>query len=110
MCEGSPGGDREELSCQPGALSNPGHHVFVALLRTTPTAPSAFFACFYLLTSTLDQLLLLREAFNLGELTLGGVKAIAEFDAESRFRAMAARGSIEKGLSVLDKLDQALAE
>lgn len=37
-------------------------------------------------------------------------QAIAEFDAESRFRAMAARGSIEEGLSVLDKLDQALAE
>ena len=33
-------------------------------------------------------------------------RAIAEFDAEVRFRAMAAKGSIEKGLRVLDKLDQ----
>lgn len=35
-------------------------------------------------------------------------QAIAEFDAESRFRAMAARGSVEKGLKVLDKLDHSL--
>lgn len=32
-------------------------------------------------------------------------QALAEFDAETRFRAMAARGSIEKGLEVLNKLD-----
>lgn len=32
---------------------------------------------------------------------------IAEFDAESRFRAMAARGSAKKGLALLDKLDAA---
>ena len=32
-------------------------------------------------------------------------QALAEFDAETRFRAMAARGSIEKGLDVLNKLD-----
>lgn len=32
-------------------------------------------------------------------------QALAEFDAEIRFRAMAARGSIEKGLEVLNKLD-----
>lgn len=31
--------------------------------------------------------------------------AIAEFDAEMRFRAMAMRGSRELGLSLLDKLD-----
>jgi hypothetical protein len=31
--------------------------------------------------------------------------SIAEFDAESRFRALAARGSTEKGLAILDKLD-----
>lgn len=32
-------------------------------------------------------------------------QALAEFDSETRFRAMAARGSIEKGLDVLNKLD-----
>ncbi len=32
-------------------------------------------------------------------------QALAEFDAETRFRAIAARGSIQKGLNVLDKLD-----
>ena len=31
--------------------------------------------------------------------------SIAEFDAESRFRALAARGSARKGLALLDKLD-----
>ena len=31
--------------------------------------------------------------------------ALAEFDAESRFRAMAARGNSEAGLKILDKLD-----
>ena len=35
-------------------------------------------------------------------------QAIAEFDAETRFRAMAAKGSVRKGLEVLDKLDNAL--
>jgi len=35
-------------------------------------------------------------------------QAIAEFDAETRFRAMAAKGSIEKGLAVPDKLDNSL--
>lgn len=35
-------------------------------------------------------------------------QAIAEFDAETRFRAMAARGSVDKGLDILDKLDRAL--
>ena len=33
--------------------------------------------------------------------------SIAEFDAESRFRAMAVRGSAKKGLALLDKLDAA---
>jgi len=33
--------------------------------------------------------------------------SIAEFDAESRFRAMAARGTAKKGLALLDKLDAA---
>lgn len=33
--------------------------------------------------------------------------SIAEFDAESRFRALAARGSVKKGLALLDKLDAA---
>ncbi len=31
--------------------------------------------------------------------------ALTEFDAETRFQARAARGSIEKGLELLDKLD-----
>ena len=35
--------------------------------------------------------------------------SLAEFDAENRFRAMAARGSVKKGLAVLDKLDAAFA-
>jgi predicted transcriptional regulator len=35
--------------------------------------------------------------------------SIAEFDAETRFRALAARGSVKKGLAMLDKLDAAFA-
>ena len=35
--------------------------------------------------------------------------SIAEFDAETRFRTLAARGSAKKGLAVLDKLDAAFA-
>ena len=35
--------------------------------------------------------------------------SIAEFDAESRFRALAERGSTEKGLAILDKLDASFA-
>jgi predicted transcriptional regulator len=31
--------------------------------------------------------------------------ALAEFDAETRFRARAARGSVAEGLRLLDKLD-----
>ena len=31
--------------------------------------------------------------------------ALAQHDAETRFRALAARGSIEEGLRVLDRLD-----
>ncbi len=31
--------------------------------------------------------------------------ALAEFDAESRFKAMAAKGSPEEGLKLLEKLD-----
>ena len=31
--------------------------------------------------------------------------SIAEFDAESRFRAYAAKGSTKAGLAILDKLD-----
>ena len=34
-------------------------------------------------------------------------QAIAEFDAETRFRAMAARGKVQKGLEALDMLDSA---
>ncbi len=36
--------------------------------------------------------------------------SIAEFDAETRFRALAARGSAKKGLALLDKLDAAFAQ
>ncbi len=38
------------------------------------------------------------------------VIAITQHDAEARFRALAARGSIEDGLAVLDKLDRTFAE
>jgi hypothetical protein len=34
---------------------------------------------------------------------------IAEFDAETRFRTLAARCSSKKGLTILDKLDAAFA-
>ena len=33
--------------------------------------------------------------------------ALTEFDAETRFRARAARGSVAEGLRLLDKLDPA---
>jgi len=32
-------------------------------------------------------------------------QALAEFDSEVRFRALAATGNINKGLEILDKLD-----
>jgi hypothetical protein len=35
--------------------------------------------------------------------------ALAQHDAEVRFRALAARGSAERGLKLLDKLDRAFA-
>ena len=35
--------------------------------------------------------------------------ALAQHDAEMRFRAQAARGSAERGLKLLDKLDRAFA-
>ena len=35
--------------------------------------------------------------------------ALAQFDLESRFRALAAKGSVEAGLSILDKLDREFA-
>jgi len=34
--------------------------------------------------------------------------ALAEFDAESRFRALAARGDTQRGLTLLEKLDRNL--
>lgn len=34
--------------------------------------------------------------------------ALTEFDAETRFRARAARGDRKRGLELLDKLDQAV--
>lgn len=36
--------------------------------------------------------------------------ALTEFDAETRFRAMAAQGNIEEGLAILDKLDRYFSE
>lgn len=33
--------------------------------------------------------------------------ALAEFDVETRFRVRAGRGSVERGLAILDKLDAA---
>ena len=35
--------------------------------------------------------------------------ALAQFDLESRFRALAAKGSVETGISILDKLDREFA-
>ena len=35
--------------------------------------------------------------------------ALAQHDAEARFRAMAARGNAKRGLELLGKLDQAFA-
>jgi len=35
--------------------------------------------------------------------------SITEFDAETRFRALAKQGSAKKGIALLDKLDQAFA-
>lgn len=35
--------------------------------------------------------------------------ALAQHDAEARFRAMAARGDAKRGLALLDKLDRAFA-
>ncbi len=32
-------------------------------------------------------------------------QALAEFDSETRFRALAATGNVERGLELLDKLD-----
>lgn len=32
--------------------------------------------------------------------------SIAEFDAEIRYRALAAKGATKKGLAILDKLDE----
>ena len=36
--------------------------------------------------------------------------ALAEFDAETRFRAMAAKGNPERGIAILDKLDAHFGE
>jgi hypothetical protein len=35
---------------------------------------------------------------------------LAEFDAETRFRARAARGSAEQGMALLDRLDDAFGK
>lgn len=36
--------------------------------------------------------------------------ALAEFDAETRFRSLAAKGSVKEGLKILDKLDKHFQE
>lgn len=36
--------------------------------------------------------------------------ALAEFDAETRFRAMVAQGDPEQGIAILDKLDSYFSE
>lgn len=36
--------------------------------------------------------------------------SLAEFDAETRFRTLAAAGSAKKGLAILDKLDAAFGK
>jgi len=33
-------------------------------------------------------------------------QAIAEFDAETRFRALAAKGNVKEGLEILNRLDK----
>lgn len=37
-------------------------------------------------------------------------QALAEFDSENRFRALAATGDTQRGLELLDKLDQHFEE
>jgi predicted transcriptional regulator len=37
-------------------------------------------------------------------------QTLAEFDSETRFRVLAARGDIKRGLKLLDKLDAALGK
>ena len=36
--------------------------------------------------------------------------SLSEFDAETRFRTLASRGSAKKGLAILDRLDAAFAK
>ncbi|MBF0136029.1 MAG: toxin-antitoxin system HicB family antitoxin [Magnetococcales bacterium] len=36
--------------------------------------------------------------------------ALTQFDAEIRFQTMAARGSVTKGLTILDRMDQAFLQ
>ena len=36
--------------------------------------------------------------------------SITEFDAETRFRTLAARGSVKKGIALLDKLDASFTQ
>jgi hypothetical protein len=36
--------------------------------------------------------------------------SLSEFDAETRFRTLADRGSTKKGLAILDRLDAAFAK
>ena len=37
-------------------------------------------------------------------------RALAEFDSEVRFKALAAKGDVAKGLELLDKLDNSFIE
>lgn len=55
-----------------------------------------------------DRIKLLAEQRNISVNKLFeefSTTALAEFDAESRFKALAAKGNAERGLSLLEKLD-----
>ena len=52
-----------------------------------------------------------REGISLNKLVEDWASiALAQFDAETRFRARAVRGNPERGLALLDKLDRAMAK
>jgi plasmid stability protein len=54
------------------------------------------------------RLLAMRHNLSLNKLIEElSTAALAEFDAETRFRARVARGSVEEGLNLLDELERA---
>jgi hypothetical protein len=57
------------------------------------------------------RLLAERQGISLNKLVEDWASiALAEFDAETRFRARASRGKPERGLALLDKLDRDLGK